>query len=153
MSVITGLDLEEEECRKHYKTGKGAEKERNSDGVLEKENEKMKETYCEENKENERREEKDRDRHKDQHDESRVVGIQNEEKKGKDNEEESGGHKDQNHKSREVMDGNASTVSNNDKITHESISEMDLSKWEQCTPSYRLLPQNVIMKHFHFCIF
>ena len=139
MSIITGLDLEEEECRKHYKTGKGAEKERNSGGVLE--------------KENERREEKDRDRHKDQHDESRVVGIQNEEKKGKDNKEESGGHKDQNHKSRDMMDGNAFTVSNNDKITYKSISEMDLSKWKQYTPSYRLLPQNVIMKHFHFRIF
>ena len=77
----------------------------NSDGLLEKENERIKETDCEKNKENARREDKDKEGHKDQHDESRVVVIQNEEKKGKDNEEERKGHKDQNQKSRHVIDG------------------------------------------------
>ena len=108
---------EDSHLQNDYRTEKGEGNERNSDGLLEKENERIKETDCEENKENKRREDKGKEGHKDQHDESRVVVIQNEEKKGKDNEEERKGHKDQNRKSRDEIDGNISTVPNNDKIT------------------------------------
>ncbi|GLJ48018.1 hypothetical protein SUGI_1014100 [Cryptomeria japonica] len=98
--------------------------------------------------ENERKEENDReedkDRHKDPHRKSKVVVIENERKKGKDSEEDIDGHKDQHKKSTAILDGNAFPDSNNGKITYQSMSEMDLSHLEQCTPSYRLLPQNFV---------
>ncbi|XP_057829322.1 paired amphipathic helix protein Sin3-like 2 isoform X2 [Cryptomeria japonica] len=141
-------DLGEEECTKHDTMEKEKEKERNFDVVLEKENERTKETSCEENRENERKEENDReedkDRHKDPHRKSKVVVIENERKKGKDSEEDIDGHKDQHKKSTAILDGNAFPDSNNGKITYQSMSEMDLSHLEQCTPSYRLLPQNFV---------
>ncbi|GLJ48015.1 hypothetical protein SUGI_1014060, partial [Cryptomeria japonica] len=52
------------------------------------------------------------------------------------------GHKDQHHKSRAMLGSNALLASDNEKITYNSISEMDLSHLEQCTPRYRLQQQN-----------
>ncbi|GLJ57985.1 hypothetical protein SUGI_1397100 [Cryptomeria japonica] len=54
------------------------------------------------------------------------------------------GHKDQHHKSRAMLGSNALPASNNEKITYKPKSEMDLSHLEQCTPRYRLIPQNFL---------
>ncbi|KAH9298741.1 hypothetical protein KI387_030423, partial [Taxus chinensis] len=80
-----------------------------------------------------------------------VLEKENERKKEKDHEEDRDGHKDQHHRSRVTLDSNSSPSSNNEKLTYKPISEMDLSQWDRCTPSYRLLPQNFLKPVASYC--
>ena len=49
--------------------------------------------------------------------------------------------------SKDIVGHRMSVFSSKDKYLAKPINELDLSNCERCTPSYRLLPKNVITSH------